>query len=79
MIKLKPYKGEWIVYNTDNFQLHTHVFHKRVAIKIRDCVNRRHIPDTDCRMVVESCMRLTTNKRYLRQLSTRLEEISNAD
>lgn len=71
MLKIKKshMKDEWIVFNPHNFSAcHTHCRHKRVAIKIKYLVEHRIVPQSKDKRFIESCMRVTKNKAYLRQL-----------
>ena len=78
MLKIKKShrnKDEWIVYNPDNFQLHTHCRSMRVAVVIRDNVARHRLPkSTDIRLLT-SHIRVTRNKQYIRLLEERINEI----
>ena len=71
ILKLKHshIKDEWILYNPDSFETcHTHVRHKRVALKIKYLVEHHEMPEPRDKRFVDSLMRVTKNKRYLRQL-----------
>lgn len=71
MLKIKKSrtKEEWIVYNPDCFETcHTHCRHKRVAIAIKYLVEHRIVPESKDKRLIDSCIRVTKNKRYLRQL-----------
>lgn len=61
-------KEEWIVFNPDNFELHTHCRSKRVAVAIKRTVEKHQLPKSTDRRFVESCIRVTKNKYYIRQL-----------
>lgn len=77
MLKLKHshVKDEWIVYNSDNFNLHTHTRHKRVAVALKRTVEHREIPKSEDMQFIVSCIRLTNNRRYKRELEEYLESI----
>lgn len=70
MLKIKKSltKEEWIVFNPDNFDLHTHCRSQRVAVAIKRTVEHHEIPKSKNLRFIDSCMRVTTNKAYLRQL-----------
>ena len=74
-IKKSRRNGEYIVYNPHHFQLHTHTKHKRIALLIKGNVEHHRVPrSTDLRML-ESHIRLTSNKSYLRKLEERRTEL----
>ena len=69
-------KDEWIVYNPDNFELHTHCRSFRVALVLRNNVQNHRIPrSTDIRLLV-SHLRLTRNRQYRRLIEERIEQVS---
>ncbi|MFA9376238.1 MAG: hypothetical protein ACERKZ_05715 [Lachnotalea sp.] len=71
MLKIKKshIKEEWILYNPDSFETcHTHIKHKRVAIKIKYLVEHHILPQSHDKRFVDSMIRVTKNNRYLRQL-----------
>lgn len=71
MLKIKKshIKDEWIVYNPDSFKTcHTHVRHKRIALKIKFLVENKIIPNSRNIYFVDSCIRVAKNKPYLRRL-----------
>ena len=71
ILKLKHsyIKEEWILYNPDSFETcHTHIRHKRVALKIKYFAEYHEMPKSRDKRFVDSLMRVTKNKRYLRQL-----------
>lgn len=75
VIKKSRAKDEYIVYNPHHFQLHTHTRHKRIAVIIKSNVEHHRVPrSTDLRLL-ESHIRLTSNKSYLRKLEARREEL----
>ena len=57
-----------------NENLHTHCKHKRVALKIKKDIERHRLPTTRDLKTLESYTRVTTNRRYLRQLERYIEE-----
>lgn len=61
-------EDEWIVYNPDNFKLHTHCRNLRVAIIIKNNVERLRLPRSRNLHTLYSHLRLTSNKRYKEQL-----------
>lgn len=75
MLKIERAKGGWIVFNPQNFQRHTHTPYLRVARKIRRAVERKEVPQTDSVRLLESCFRLTNDRRYQRELIKRMEEL----
>ena len=74
-IKKSHIKEEWIVYNPDNFALHTHCRSRRVALVIRNNVNNHRIPKTTDIRLLQSHIRVTKNKQYIQQLRERISEI----
>ena len=71
ILKLKHshIKDEWILYNPDSFEtFHTHIRHKRVALKIKYLAEHHEMPESRDKRFVDSLMRVTKNKCYLRQL-----------
>lgn len=70
--------GEWILYNPDNFALHTHCRSKRVALVIKNNVKRRRLPKSRNLRTLESHIRVTTNRKYIRQIEQIIEEIRHA-
>lgn len=77
LLKLKycNHDNTWLLYNTDNPLLHTHCRHKRVALKIKKAVEHKEVPDTNDKRVIESCMRLTRNRRYLEMLEGAIHNV----
>ena len=74
-IKKSHRDGSWIVYNPDNFQLHTHCRSLRVALVVRNNVNRRRMPESRDIELIVSHLRVTKNKRYALLLQQRIEEL----
>lgn len=70
MLKIKKSltKEEWIVFNPDNFDLHTHCRSQRVAVAIKRTVEHREIPKSINLRFIDSCIRVTTNRAYIRRL-----------
>ena len=70
MLKLKQSKldGTWVVYNPQNFNLHTHTRHKRIAIKLKYIVEHRMMPTSTDTRFIDSLIRLTSNRSYKRKL-----------
>ena len=68
-------ENEWIVYNPDNFNLHTHCRNKRVAIAIKNNVERLRLPRSRNLHTLYSHVRLTSNRRYKEQLLGIIAEI----
>lgn len=68
-------KDEWIVYNPDNFALHTHCRSFRVALIIRDNVSNRRLPKSNDLRLLVSHMRVTHNRQYRRLLEEKIKEI----
>lgn len=73
VVKFRPFEDGWVVYNTDNKALHTHTPHKRIAIKICKLVNKKEVPTSNDKRLVESCLRVTHNPEYRRRLLRYLE------
>ena len=53
----------------------THVRHKRVALVIRDNINCFHIPRSRDQRMIESHLRVATNKIYIERLQEILDDI----
>ena len=78
MLKIKKShcnKSEWIVYNPDNFVLHTHCRSRRVALIIRSNVKNKRMPKTKDFRLLESHLRVTKNKRYRKMIEQRIDEL----
>ena len=58
-----------------NENLHTHCKHKRVALRIKSDVEHHRLPTTRDLNTLDSYTRVTTNKRYLRQIERIIEEV----
>ena len=67
-------EDEWIVYNPDNFKHHTHCRSRRVAIAIKNNVERQRLPKSRNLHTLYSHLRLTGNNRYRQQLAGIIEE-----
>ena len=65
----------WELYNTHNKTLHTHSRHKRVLAKIKNDIEHHTLPTTRDLDTLDSYTRVTTNRRYLRQLNRLIEEV----
>ena len=70
-------KDEWIVYNPDNFALHTHCRSFRVALIIRDNVEKGRVPKSSDMRLLVSHRRVTKNKHYRRMLQERIDELTS--
>lgn len=78
MLKIKKShkkKNEWIVYNVDNFSLHTHCSNFRVALAIKKNVELKRLPKSRNLRTLESHKRLTRNAAYLKQLELLINEV----
>ena len=75
IIKKSRAKDEYIVYNPHHFQLHTHTRHKRIAVIIKSNVEHQRVPRSNDLRLLESHIRVTSNKSYLRKLEARREEL----
>lgn len=78
MLKLKKSHrntDEWIVYNPHNFNLHTHCFSKRVALVIKDNVEKQRIPKSNNIQMIISHIRCTNNRKYKRELLNKLQTL----
>ena len=64
--------GKFIIFT---ILIYTHCKHKRVAIKIKSDVEHHRIPTTRNLETLVSYSRVTTNKRYLRQIQAIIEEV----
>ena len=67
----------WELYNAHNKNLHTHSRHKRVLVKIKKDIEHHRLPVTRDLNTLDSYTRVTTNKRYLRQIERIVEEVRN--
>ena len=65
----------WELYNIHNTDLHTHSRHKRVLVKIKKDIDKQKLPTTRDLDTLESYTRVTTNRRYLRQIYRLIDEI----
>ena len=74
IMKAHKREDEWIVYNPHNFNLHTHCRSRRVAIAIKNNVERQRLPKSRNLHTLYSHVRLTTNRRYQEQLLAIIEE-----
>ena len=79
ILKLKycSHDDTWILYNVHNPNLHTHIKHKRVALIIKSDVEHHREPRFKDLRTLESYTRVTTNKRYLRQIQAIIEEVKS--
>lgn len=77
MLKLKQSKldGSWVVYNPQNFSLHTHTKHKRIALKLKYIIEHRMVPTSKDVRFVDSLIRLTINNSYRRKLEEYRESL----
>ena len=78
MLKIhKSYRDDgYIVYDQDNFEkCHTHTRHLRIAIVIRDNVNKLRLPKSRDKRLIESHIRVSNNKDYIIKLELILKEI----
>lgn len=73
--KSHVHKNEWILYNPDNFNLHTHCGNKRVALAIKRNVEKRRLPSSKNIRTIESHIRVVGNGKYKRELIQLLEEV----
>lgn len=77
-IRKSKQREEWILYNPDSFETcHTHCRHKRVAVKIKYLVEHHIVPYSRDIRFVESCIRVTKNKIYLKKLQDYLLELTS--
>lgn len=80
MLKIKKAhkdKDEWILYNPDNFVLHTHCRSFRVALSIKKNVEKKRLPRSRNLRTLESHRRVTGNRKYIRQLDTLIEKVKS--
>lgn len=74
LIKIEKSKNGWIVYESRNFKkFHTHVKHLRVAKKIKRAVTTLTVPNTECIELLISCIRLSTDKKYIHLLEQKIK------
>ncbi len=77
MLKIKKShlaNGGWIVYNPDNFALHTHCRHKRVAVIIKNNVENHRLPKSNNLRLLYSHIRVTRNRSYIEQIQTKINQ-----
>ncbi len=76
MLKIKKSQrdGTYIVYNPDNFTLHTHCKSLRVALVIRSNVEKGRLPKSNDLRMLYSQLRLTKNRQYRKLLEAKIEE-----
>jgi hypothetical protein len=67
----------WELYNIHYKGLHTHSRHKRVLVKIKKDIEHHRLPATRDLNTLNSYTRVTTNKRYLRQLERIIKEVKD--
>lgn len=78
MLRIEKPKGGWIVYGSRAFaRCHTHCKFYRVAKKIYKAVKRMEVPETDCKEILVSCMRLTADRGYKERLQERIDRLSD--
>jgi hypothetical protein len=66
----------YIVYDQHNFdKYHTHTRHLRIAIIIRNNVNKLRLPKSRDKRLIESHIRVSNNKSYTIKLELILKEI----
>lgn len=78
MLKIKKCRSkreEYIVYDVNNFEHHTHTKHLRVALKLKYLCNNKILPTSKDVRFVESLIRLTNDRRYKQKLETYLNEL----
>lgn len=77
MLKIqKSYDGGYIVYDKRDFQnRHTHTKHWRVAVVIRNNVNKLILPRSRNRKMIESHIRVAKDHNYINDLNKILKEI----
>ena len=75
IMKAHKKEDEWIIYNPDNFKLHTHCHNLRVAIIIKTNVEQKRLPRSRNLQTLYSHLRLTSNKRYREQILCLIEEV----
>lgn len=81
MLKIKrahKAEEEWILYNPDNFELHTHCRSFRVALSIKKNVEKRRMPRSRNIRTIESHKRVSGNSKYIHQLEQLIEELEGA-
>lgn len=77
-IRKSQEREEWILYNPHSFETcHTHCRNKRVAVKIKYLVEHHVVPDSKDLRFVDSCIRVTKNKVYLKELLKYRETIAS--
>ena len=76
MLKIKKCRSkreEYIVYDPNNFERHTHCYSKRIALKLKYLVSNKIVPTSTNKQLVISCIRLTRDRRYKEQLQAYLK------
>ena len=74
-IKKSHFDGSFIVFNPDNFKLHTHVRHQRIAVVIKHNVEHHLLPKTNNIRLLESHIRVTCNKEYISIVQEKIDNI----
>jgi hypothetical protein len=75
-IKKSRFDGSFIVYNPDNFELHTHIYApKRIAIQLKHNVEHRKLPKTNSIRLLESHIRVTRNKKYIEMVQNKIDSL----
>lgn len=73
--KSRKAKEEYIVYDVNDFNHHTHCYSLRVALKIKYLVNNLIVPTSTNKQLIVSCIRLTKNRKYKKQLQDYLSSL----
>lgn len=79
MLRIKKSRrdGTYIVYNPHNFEdCHTHCDHLRVAILIKNNVEKKRIPTSTNPKTLESHLRVTRDRKYKKAIQDILYQYS---
>lgn len=76
LIKKSQRDDTYVVFNPHNFNLHTHTRHKRIALIVKNNVENHRIPKTNDLRLLYSHIRVTNNKRYIKQIEDKIASLS---
>lgn len=77
MLKIKKSHRDnsYIVYNAHNFSLHTHTYHKRIAILIKNNVEHHRVPKSNNLRLLQSHVRVSNNRQYIRLIEEKINKL----
>jgi hypothetical protein len=74
-IKRSRYNGTFIVYNPTNFEKHTHIQKLEIAYVVKRNVERNLLPKTNNVWLLESHIRVSNNKAYIRMIQAKIDSL----